>query len=118
MAAMYSSSEPTLHQHVAVFSRWIRQKSIAGSRGSKQRYAFQPLSMKRITPVLVLLVDLVLYIDDGGVCCKVRVRVVPANTPAHRAKSGRSSENTPSLQVPQPSTVPIGNKQASHVNKH
>jgi hypothetical protein len=86
MAAMYSSSEPTLHQHVAVWSRWIRQKSLTGSRVRKQCYTFRLLGMMRITPVLVLLVDLILYIDDGGVCCKVRVRVVPANTPAHRAK--------------------------------
>ena len=34
-------------------------------------------------PVLVLLIDLVLDVDDGRVCSKMRVRVVPANTPAH-----------------------------------
>ena len=85
MAAMYSSSEPTLHQHIAVWSRLIRQKSLTGSRVRKQRYTFRLLGMMRIQPVLVLLVDLVLNIDDGRVCCKVRVRVVPANTPAHRA---------------------------------
>ncbi len=36
-----------------------------------------------MSPVLVLLTDLVLDVNDGGVCSKVRVGMIPANTPAH-----------------------------------
>ena len=35
-------------------------------------------------PVLVLLIDVILDVDDGGMGCKMRVGVIPALTPADK----------------------------------
>ena len=35
-------------------------------------------------PVLVLLIDLVFDVDDGGMGCEMRMGVIPAHTPANR----------------------------------